>query len=301
MMKLIEDLGVMYPKPGLTTKYRMGIYECAECGAHTVCNTSQVNKSDRDTCNDCSNKRKASPVKELKQEEFAMIIVEDLGRVPFGNDSRNVHRAIFECCTCKKHIECKVSGKAIKVQTECLACSNSHNNVKHMDSGSRLYKIHQDMHNRCYNPKKKFSEYYIEKGIIVCDEWLRNYDNFKEWSMANGYTEELTLDRRDNDKGYSPDNCRWTTKAVQQRNTRVIRKGNTTGYRGVSQRGSLYRTRITVNWEQIQIGTFETPIEAAKAYDKYVIENNLEHTINNVLSTEELESLVITHDTVESP
>lgn len=300
MMKLIEDLGMILPKPGVTTKYRMGIYECTQCGSHTMCNTVYVKRANKELCDTCANKTKAQPLKPLLQEEFAMRIVKDLGRVPFGSNGRNEHRALFECCTCQKHIECKVSGKAIRAQTECLSCSNSHNYVKHSDARSRLYKIHQDMHNRCYNPNKKFSEYYIEKDIQVCEEWFRNYDAFKEWSMANGYTDELTLDRRDNDKGYSPDNCRWTTKLVQQRNTRAIRKGNTTGYRGVSTSGAGYRARITVNWKQIHIGNYQTPLEAAKAYDRYVLENSLEHTLNNVLSSEELDDLARSIDIIKS-
>ena len=300
MMKLIEDLGVIIPKPGVTTKYRMGIYECTQCGSHTMCNTIYVKRTNKELCATCANKTKVQPLKPLLQEDYRMKIIQDLGRVPNADGTKNNRRAIFECCSCGKHIECDPRSSAVKAQTECLSCSNSHNYVKHGDAGSRLYKIHQDMHNRCYNPNKKFSEYYIEKDIQVCEEWFRNYDAFKEWSMANGYTDELTLDRRDNDKGYSPDNCRWTTKLVQQRNTRAIHKGNTTGYRGVSPSGSGYRARITVNWKQIHIGTYQTPLEAAKAYDRYVLENSLEHTLNNVLSHEELKDVTRSIAIIES-
>ena len=293
MMKLIEDLGVILPKPGVTTKYRMGIYECTQCGSHTVCNTIYVKRANKELCDTCANKTKVQPMKPLLQDEYKMKIIQDLGRVPNTDGTKNNRRAIFECSSCGKHIECDPRSSAIKAQTECLSCSNSHNNVKHGDARSRLYKIHQEMHNRCYNPNKQFSEYYMGKGIKVCEEWFRNYDAFKEWSMANGYSEELSIDRVNGDKDYSPDNCRWATKAVQTRNTKLLRTDNKSGYRGVSlyKDKVRYRARISVDNKEVNLGTYQTPLEAAKAYDRYVLENSLEHTLNNVLSHEELKDV----------
>ena len=60
--------------------------------------------------------------------------------------------------------------------------------------------------------------YYV-RGISVCDEWRDNFDSFYEWSIANGYSQILSLDRIDNNKGYSPDNCRWATPKQQTNNT----------------------------------------------------------------------------------
>jgi hypothetical protein len=61
---------------------------------------------------------------------------------------------------------------------------------------------------------------YASRGIRVCDEWLHDYAPFRDWSLANGYAPGLSIDRIDNDRGYSPDNCRWTTPYVQSRNKR---------------------------------------------------------------------------------
>jgi hypothetical protein len=76
------------------------------------------------------------------------------------------------------------------------------------------------MKSRCNNPANPKYRSYGERGIKVCEEWENNYFSFREWAMKNGYKEGLSIDRKDNNKGYSPDNCRWTTRIVQQNNMR---------------------------------------------------------------------------------
>ena len=73
---------------------------------------------------------------------------------------------------------------------------------------------------RCHDPRRKDYHKYGARGITVCDEWLgeNGFQNFRKWSFENGYSEKMSIDRIDNEKGYSPDNCRWTTMTVQQNN-----------------------------------------------------------------------------------
>lgn len=71
-----------------------------------------------------------------------------------------------------------------------------------------------------YRPSNDNYKYYGALGITICDEWLNDFSTFANWSLANGYTDELTIDRKDNTRGYSPDNCRWITIQEQQRNKR---------------------------------------------------------------------------------
>ncbi|AEW47322.1 HNH endonuclease [Bacillus phage B4] len=92
----------------------------------------------------------------------------------------------------------------------------------HGMSGTRLYTIWKNMKQRCYNPKRGAYPTYGGKGIRVCKDW-HEFVNFYEWSMLNGYTEELTIDRIDSNKNYEPSNCQWVTdtfnyrKAVEER------------------------------------------------------------------------------------
>lgn len=85
-------------------------------------------------------------------------------------------------------------------------------NTTHGKTKDRLYKIYQSIHQRCENKNSTGWKYYGAKGITVCKEW-NNFINFNNWALENGYTDDLTIDRINPNKGYCPENCRWVTKS----------------------------------------------------------------------------------------
>lgn len=92
-----------------------------------------------------------------------------------------------------------------------------------MDKRKRLIHTLCHMKDRCLNERCKSFQDYGGRGITVCDEWLNDPDAFVRWSLSHGYREGLAIDRIDNDKGYSPDNCRWVTAAENNQNRRSCR------------------------------------------------------------------------------
>lgn len=89
------------------------------------------------------------------------------------------------------------------------------------DNTTRLYKIWTTMKSRCLSPE--FAKYkdYGGRGIKICDDWINNYSAFKEWAMNNGYADNLSIDRINNDGNYEPSNCKWSTGKEQCRNRRT--------------------------------------------------------------------------------
>ena len=155
----------------------------------------------------------------------------------------------------------------------------NHKKIKHGLRYHRLYKTWSGMIQRCHQENNSNYKNYGLKGIRVCSEW-HNIENFIN-DMYPTFIEGLSLDRIDSLKDYSKDNCRWATKTTQSRNRVATQSNSKVKLKGVSlNKSGSFIAQIKVNSKKIYIGSFKTDIEAAKAYDNYIICNNLEHTKN---------------------
>jgi hypothetical protein len=207
-----------------------------------------------------------------------MKLIKDLG-ISYAS-GRCEHIAIYECPVCGRHFETKMSRVKCGGAKTC-GCLRTlkPGRLKHGLSRTKLYKVRTGMIQRCYNKNHNAYPYYGGRGITVCKEWLDDVMAFVNWSMENGYEEGLTVDRIDRNKGYSPDNCRLVTFADNMMNQQK-HKNNTSGYKGVFRDGKKWLAGIGFRCKFYRLGWFNTPEEAALAYNKFVIENKTYHPLN---------------------
>lgn len=95
---------------------------------------------------------------------------------------------------------------------------------KHFGTYTRLYNIWCKMIARCHTKSDHAWRWYGARGIAVCGEWRSSFEIFREWAGQNGYTDELTIERIDNDFGYCPSNCKWIPMSEQAKNRRANKK-----------------------------------------------------------------------------
>ena len=217
---------------------------------------------------------------EKLQKEYKLQVIEDLGMFERNNGSYKLRKVILLCPKCDTQFTVDNTQRN-KKRKMCFSCFKNSGVTKEYP---RLYNIWKGMRSRVNSKDPHKVRSYKAKGITVCDEWA-TFETFKNWALSNGYSDKLTIDRIDNDLGYTPDNCRWAGATIQGANTRQLYSHNTSSYRGVSEyTKGHFHSYINVDNNRINIGYYDTAIEAAKARDTYIIDNDLEHTLNDVLA-----------------
>lgn len=125
----------------------------------------------------------------------------------------------------------------------------------HRKSGTRLYRTWTDMRNRCNNPNNVHYSRYGGRGIKVCDEWQRSFEVFQAWAIANGYSDNLTIDRIEVNGNYEPTNCRWITMSQQQLNKSNMRLVTVNGEtKTIAQWSECTGLKYDTIWRRIKRG-----------------------------------------------
>ena len=191
------------------------------------------------------------------------------------------HRCRFRCvCDCGN--ETVVLGQSLKSghvrSCGCLLSESSRERIKlfHQEKGNeqhglshtRLYSIWAGIKGRCFKPSNRNYPNYGGRGISMCEEWKESFAAFCAWAFANGYEDDLSIDRIDVEGDYCPENCRWANSSLQSENKRISTR-NTSGVTGVSfnKKTKKYVAYISHNRKPKYLGSFanfEDAVEARK-------------------------------------
>jgi len=195
----------------------------------------------------------------------------------------------FKCqCECGNEIVSLANNIIMgrKKSCGCLAAEvNSVGaNYKHGANGTPLYKVWSHMLSRCRNVKDKQYKSYGGRGITVCEAWL-TAENFINWAKDK-WEPSLQIDRIDNDKGYYPENCRFTS-AEMNANNRRVRTDNKLGLTGVRKHKGKYQSYVGTKQNPfnglVHLGFHDTVEEALEARNKFIIDNNLPHKVQKMV------------------
>ena len=220
---------VEYDHPGRNGPYY--ICEC-DCGNRRIVSKNNLKTGNSTSCG-CARRKD-----DLLGRRFGRLIVRRYDHV--GNHGRT-----YYVCECDCGNESIVSrAHLLNGHVTSCGCWNRDSRVTHGLTDSPVYHTWVSMRQRCNNPKSTSYDRYGARGITVCEEW-DNFETFHDWAMSNGYKTGLTIDRKNNDKGYCPDNCRWADSATQANNRHTNRFVT---YNGITHTASEWARLLNVNY-----------------------------------------------------
>lgn len=166
----------------------------------------------------------------------------------------------------------------IKNKNLCTSCTRKNSSIlnTHRKSRTRIYERWSGIKSRCYGDASQKHRDYKKRGITICDEWLNDFMSFYNWAIENGYREDLTIDRINNDGNYEPSNCRWITNKEQQLNKRELISTNKSGHKYISFNKKRNSWRLSVGSESIKINKYFKNIEDAIIFKNKILKDKCE-------------------------
>lgn len=210
--------------------------------------------------------RNTSKINDLTGQKFNLLTVK-------GMAQRNP--IYWECvCDCGNTTLVRTSNLTGGKVKSC-GCLQHKGNPTHNQSRTRVYRIYAKMLRRCFVESDPAYSRYGGRGITMCDEWKNSFVAFSDWAYSNGYADNLTIDRIDNNGDYCPENCRWTdylTQCNNKRNNRVFEHNGETKTlsewcKALNLSYKRIYFRITNGW------TFEEAISQKKYVNNHYKEN----------------------------
>ncbi len=226
MAKLIDLTGQKFNRLTVierhgSNKHGQPLWLCkCDCGNQIITTTGALKSGNTKSCG-C-----------FRRESITKTNYQDLTGQKFGRltvisraGSTNAQKALWKCrCDCG-NISFVATGSLESGRIQSCGCYGYEMRLKanttHGGKRERLYRIWAGMKTRCYNKNAASYENYGARGISICDEWRESYENFRKWSLENGYADDLSIDRIDVNGNYEPSNCRWATRQEQSENTRA--------------------------------------------------------------------------------
>lgn len=203
-----------------------------------------------------------------------VMFLKDLGmRLPKDDSPKKYRYSLFFCGNCKKEFESQHRHYSSGKLKSCRNCSSGMRGPDayhrtHGLSGHPIYQVWASMISRCENRRGDAYPNYGGRGISVCASWRKSFQEFYDWAISTGYKKHLEIDRKNNDLGYSPENCRWLDQLRNVNNTDRTRRNNTTGFPGAFKYGKTgkFYSKIYHDGRPTVLGVFNTAEEAGEAY-----------------------------------
>lgn len=246
------------------TKHKVALWLCkCDCGNVVKRTGSHLQANNNNTCGNC-------PKEEIN------LIGKKFGRWTVIRKATPVKYKEKYFCRCECGNEKEVYAYDL-INGRSTSCGCYHKEIlsqqstTHGKTNDRVYNIYHNIVQRCENENNTRYKNYGGRGIKICDEWKNSFENFYNWAMANGYRDDLTIDRIDVNANYSPDNCRWVDMSVQYMN-----KQNTIYYTvyGVTKPLKEWSQLAESNYEKIY-ARYRRKTEVFREEEKKVILTNL--------------------------